>query len=59
VQEIAAKTTKECGNIDIVINNAGIVANNATFDKQTTRDIERTMNINATAPMVIAQQFLP
>ena len=41
VQEIAAKTEKECGNIDIVINNAGIVANNETFDKQTIRDIER------------------
>ena len=59
VQEIAALTEKECGNIDIVINNAGIVANNDTFDKQSIRDIERTMNINATAPMVIAQQFLP
>ena len=59
VKEIAALTEKECGNIDIVINNAGIVANNDTFDKQSIRDIERTMNINATAPMVIAQQFLP
>ena len=59
VQEIAAQTVKECGNIDIVINNAGIVANNDTFNKQSINDIERTMNINATAPMVIAQQFLP
>ena len=59
VQEIAAQTVKECGEVHIVINNAGIVANNDTFDKQTIRDIERTMNINATAPMVIAQQFLP
>ncbi len=59
VQEIAAQTIKECGEVDIVINNAGIVANNDTFDKQTTRDIERTMDINATAPMIIAQQFLP
>ena len=59
VQEIAAQTEKECGNVDIVINCAGIVANNETFDKQTIRDIERTININTTAPMVIAQQFLP
>ena len=59
VKEIAAQTIKECGEVDIVINNAGIVANNDTFDKQTTRDIERTMDINATAPMIIAQQFLP
>ena len=59
VQEIATQTEKECGNVDIVINCAGIVANNETFDKQSISDIERTMNINATAPMVIAQQFLP
>lgn len=59
VAEIAEKTTKECGNVDIVINCAGIVANNKTFDKQSARDIERTMNINSIAPMVIAQQFLP
>ena len=59
VQETAALTIKECGNVDILINNAGIVANNETFDKQSIRDIERTININTTAPMVIAQQFLP
>lgn len=59
VAEIAEKTTKECGNVDIVINCAGIVANNDTFDKQSVRDIERTMSINSIAPMIIAQQFLP
>ncbi len=59
VVEKAAQTVKECGNVDIVINCAGIVANNATFDKQEIRDIERTININTTAPMVVAKQFLP
>ncbi len=59
VADVAAKTTKECGNVDIVINCAGIVANNATFDKQSTSDIERTIKINSIAPMVVAQQFLP
>lgn len=59
VKEIAQATMAECGNVDIVINCAGIVTSNATFDKQTTREIERTMSINAVAPMVIAQQFLP
>ena len=58
VQEIVAQTEKECGNVDIVINCAGIVANNETFDKQSIRDIERTISINTTAPMIIAQQFL-
>lgn len=59
VKEISQATIAECGNVDIVINCAGIVTSNATFDKQTTREIERTMSINAVAPMVIAQQFLP
>lgn len=59
VKEMAQTTMAECGNVDIVINCAGIVTSNATFDKQTTREIERTMSINAVAPMVIAQQFLP
>ena len=59
VIETAATTIKECGNVDIVINCAGIVANNDTFDKQSINDIERTMRINSVAPMVIARQFLP
>ena len=59
VAECAAATTKECGNVDILINCAGIVANNKTFDEQSISDIERTMRINSIAPMVVAQQFLP
>ena len=59
VAEIAAKTIKECGDVDIVINCAGIVANNKTFDQQSLADIERTIKINTIAPMVVAQQFFP
>lgn len=59
VAEVAEMITKECGNVDILINCAGIVANNNTFDKQSINDIERTMKINSIAPMVIARQFLP
>lgn len=59
VKECYRKTIKECGNIDILINNAGIITNNATFDKQSIEDIERTMNINATAPMIVACNILP
>ena len=44
---------------EAILTELSIVANNETFDKQSISDIERTMNINATAPMVIAQQFLP
>ena len=59
VQKSARLTEKECGRVDIVINCAGIVANNNTFDKQSINDIERTININTVAPMIITQQFLP
>lgn len=54
-----AETTKTCGDVDIVINCAGIVTGNKTFDKQSVSEIERTMNINAIAPMLVAQQALP
>jgi short-subunit dehydrogenase len=34
------------------------VANNKSFERQTIVDIERTMRINAIAPMLVANQFL-
>lgn len=59
VEECFRRTTWECGNVDILINNAGIVTSNNTFDKMSINEIERTMSINATAPMTIALQALP
>lgn len=53
------KTIAECGNIDILINNAGIVTSNKTFDKQTAEEITRTININTIAPMLVARAVLP
>ena len=53
------KTVTECGNIDILINNAGIVTSNKTFDKQTAEEIKRTININTIAPMLVARAILP
>ena len=47
------------GDVDIVINCAGVVTGNKTFDKQTVGDIQRTMRINAEAPMLVALQALP
>ena len=49
----------EVGEIDIVINCAGIITSNKTFDKCSTADIHRTIDINTVAPMVVALQFLP
>jgi short-subunit dehydrogenase len=59
VEEAASVAKKNCGGVDIVINCAGIVANNKTFDEQSVTDITRTMNINAVAPMLVTLQFLP
>ena len=53
------RVKSECGRVDILINCAGIVTGNKTFDKQSIEEIVRTMEINAIAPMVIAQQVLP
>lgn len=59
VQECYKRTHWECGNIDILINNAGIVAGNNTFDKEQIGNIERTMQINSVAPMILASLVLP
>ena len=52
------KTKSECGDIDILIQCAGVVTSNNTFDKNTITDIDRTMTINAIAPMYVAHAFI-
>lgn len=59
VEECYAATRSECGEVDILINCAGIVRGNATFDKQTAKDIDLTLAINTAAPMKVALQVLP
>lgn len=59
VEAAYARTRSECGDVDILVNCAGIVTGNKTFDRQSVRDIERTMTINSVAPMVLALQALP
>ncbi|MBE6230762.1 MAG: SDR family NAD(P)-dependent oxidoreductase [Bacteroidales bacterium] len=53
------KTVEECGTIDIIINCAGIITSNKTFDQMSTDEIIRTMNINTIAPMLVAHAALP
>lgn len=45
--------------IDVLINCAGVVRGNRTFDEQSLQDIDLTMAINASAPMYVAREFLP
>ena len=55
VREAYATVVKECGDIDILINNAGIITGNKTFDQVDIAEIDRTMLINAIAPMYVAR----
>ena len=57
IQETAKKIKDEHGNIDILINNAGIVVGKY-FHEHTAEEIEKTMMINANAPMHITTNFL-
>lgn len=53
------QTKREVGDIDILINSAGIITSNKTFDQCTPDEINRTMMVNALAPMYVTQQVLP
>ncbi len=61
--ELVASTYQQIkqklGHVDILINCAGIVRGNKTFDQQSEQDIRLTFEVNTIAPMVIAQQMLP
>ena len=59
VTEAYKQVVKDCGEVDILINNAGIITSNKTFDLQTEDEILRTMHINTIAPMFVARAMLP
>lgn len=59
VADTYARTTAECGAADIVINCAGIITGNKTFDRQSVGEIRRTMEVNAVAPMLLTLEALP
>lgn len=58
IQSTAKTVLNTIGTVDILINNAGIVVGKY-FHEHTTSEIEKTMGINANAPMFITQEFLP
>ena len=57
IETTAQKLKKEHENIDILINNAGIVVGKY-FHEHSSAEIDKTLNINSSAPMHICNQFL-
>jgi len=57
IETTAQKLKKEHGNIDVLINNAGIVVGKY-FHEHNATEIEKTFSINSSAPMHICNQFL-
>ena len=57
IETAAQQLKKEHGNIDLLINNAGIVVGKY-FHEHTETEIEKTFSINSSAPMHICNQFL-
>ena len=58
IQKIASQTKSEVGDVDILINNAGIVVG-SYFHEHSHQDITQSMVINSNAYMHIALEFLP
>ena len=51
-------TKAACGDVDILINNAGIITNNKVFSEQTDADINRTFDINTKGAMFVALRYI-
>ena len=55
----AFEDTKDaCGDVDILINCAGIITNNKPFDEQTDQDIIRTIDINTKGAMFVTLRYV-
>lgn len=59
IVETAAMIRKDVGDIDILINNAGVIRGKYFWDHDHVADIQSTMAVNALAPMHITREFLP
>jgi all-trans-retinol dehydrogenase (NAD+) len=59
VSAAAERVRAEVGDVQVLINNAGIVRGNGYFWENDRRDVEQTMLINGVAPMYVAREFLP
>lgn len=59
IAKVAARVRTDVGDPDVLINNAGIVRSSFFWEHDPAKDIELTMNINATAAMYLSREFLP
>lgn len=58
IERTATEVLLEIGNIDILINNAGIVAGKKYFWEYDTNEIERTLDINVSGVMHVTRVFI-
>lgn len=58
VKEYALMVKARQGPVDVLINNAGIIVGKY-FHEHSLEDIDRTLDVNAKAPMYISREFLP
>ncbi len=59
VEQAYEKVKEECGEVDILVNCAGIITSNKTFELLSAVEITRTININTIAPMLVTRAMLP
>lgn len=59
VSRAARTVRREVGDVQVLVNNAGIVRGNGYFWDSRIGDIAQTVSINALGPMYVAREFLP
>jgi short-subunit dehydrogenase len=58
IDKACEATKAACGDVDILINNAGIITNNKIFAEQTDKDIDRTIDIDTKGAMYVTLRFI-
>ena len=59
IEKAAAKVIKKVGGTDVLINNAGVVRGALFWEHDNAAHTEKTMQVNALAPMFATHEFLP
>ncbi len=59
IHALVKEITKRYGKLDILINNAGVLAGWNSFTQQTFADLERQVSVNLTGLMKVTHAFLP